>query len=130
VNFALPSVPIGLLNDFSIGFFAKITISGIFIFTLSTYYEAPNGLRYPLVGGTRQRRFDGTRLEPRKLPENAATPTSRVHAVLGALLECQPGPLEQDTLANLKNYCTLLELSQLTKSITYQNTCLAEARAS
>src|SRR3989304_2233785 len=38
-----------------------------------------NGLRYPLVGGTRQRRFDGTSLEPRNLPENAATPTSRVH---------------------------------------------------
>ncbi len=50
-----------------------------------------NGLRYPLVGlpaqagGTRQRHFDGTRLEPRNLPENAASPTSRVHAVLGCL---------------------------------------------
>lgn len=42
-----------------------------------------NGLRYPLVGGTRSRRFDGTRLKPRKLFENAQTPTSRVHAVLG-----------------------------------------------
>ena len=42
-----------------------------------------NGLRYPLVGGTRQRRVDGTNFEPRKLPKNAATPTSRVHAVLG-----------------------------------------------
>jgi len=44
----------------------------------------PNGWRYPLVGGTRERQFDGTKLEPRKLPENAQTPTSRVHAVLGA----------------------------------------------
>src|SRR6266545_3372888 len=44
----------------------------------------PNGLRYPLVGGTRQRHFDGTGFQPRKLPENAASPTSRVHAVLGA----------------------------------------------
>jgi hypothetical protein len=43
----------------------------------------PNGLRYPLVGGTRQRHFDGTNFKPRKLPENAPTPTSRVHAVLG-----------------------------------------------
>ncbi len=43
-----------------------------------------NGVRYPRVGGTRQRRFDGTSLEPKKLPENAATPTRRVHAVLGA----------------------------------------------
>jgi len=51
---------------------------------------APNGLRYPLVGGTRQRRFDGTSFKPRKLLENAATPTSRVHAVLAALTERQP----------------------------------------
>jgi hypothetical protein len=41
-----------------------------------------NGLRYPLVGGLRQRHFIGTNVKPRKLPENAATPTSRVHAVL------------------------------------------------
>jgi hypothetical protein len=38
------------------------------------------------VGGTRQRHFDGTSLKPHKPPENAATPTSRVHAVLGGLL--------------------------------------------
>jgi hypothetical protein len=43
----------------------------------------PNGERYPLVGGTRQRHFDGTNLKPRKVPENAPTPTSRVHALLG-----------------------------------------------
>jgi hypothetical protein len=42
-----------------------------------------NGLRYPLVGGTRQRHFEGANFKPRKLPENALTPTSRVHAVLG-----------------------------------------------
>jgi len=55
--------------------------------------QAPNGVRYPLVGGTRQRRFDGTGFEPKKLPENAATPTSRVHAVLGAvsLASVHPG---------------------------------------
>jgi len=45
----------------------------------------PNGLRYRLVGGTRPRRFAGTSFKPRKLPENAPTPTSRVHAVLGRL---------------------------------------------
>jgi hypothetical protein len=45
--------------------------------------QQANGLRYPLVGGTRQRRFDGTSFKPRKLPENAQTPTSRVHALLG-----------------------------------------------
>jgi len=44
--------------------------------------QRPNGLRYPRVGGTRQRHFDGTSFEPQKLPENAATPTRRVHAVL------------------------------------------------
>jgi len=42
----------------------------------------PNGVRYPLVGGTGHRRFDGINFKPKKLPENAATPTSRVHAVL------------------------------------------------
>ncbi len=41
-------------------------------------------MRYLQVGGTRQRHFDGTNLEPRKLSENAQTPTSRVHAVLGS----------------------------------------------
>jgi hypothetical protein len=40
-----------------------------------------NGVCYPLVGGTRQRRFAGTNLKPRKLPENAQTPTSRVHPI-------------------------------------------------
>jgi hypothetical protein len=60
-----------------------------------------NGLRYPRVGGTRERRFAGTNLKPRKELENAATPTRRVHAVLGALTECQTRQLEQDTTANL-----------------------------
>jgi hypothetical protein len=36
-----------------------------------------------LVGGTRQHHFAGTNFKPQKLPENAQTPTSRVHAVLG-----------------------------------------------
>jgi len=48
--------------------------------------EPPNGWRYPLVGGTRQRHFAGTSFKPHKLPENAQTPTSRVHAMLGALM--------------------------------------------
>jgi len=46
--------------------------------------ERANGMRYPLVGGTRERRFDGTNFKPQKMLENAATPTSRVHAVLGS----------------------------------------------
>ena len=44
--------------------------------------EPANDVRYPLVGGTRQCHFDGTHFKPRKLPENAQTPTSRVHALL------------------------------------------------
>jgi hypothetical protein len=55
----------------------------------------PNGWRYRLVGGTRERCFDGTNFKPHKLPENAATPImapllsegrDRVHAVLGSFL--------------------------------------------
>jgi hypothetical protein len=46
----------------------------------------PNGLRYPLVGGTRKRRFAGTNSKPHTLPKNAQTPTSRVHALLGVSL--------------------------------------------
>jgi hypothetical protein len=42
-------------------------------------------LRYPRVGGTRQRHFAGTNSKPRRPSENAQTPTRRVHAVLGAL---------------------------------------------
>ena len=38
-----------------------------------------NGLRYPQVGGTREHHFAGIDFKPRKLPENAQTPTSRVH---------------------------------------------------
>ena len=60
-------------------------------------HKAPNGWRYPLVGGTRQRHFDGTNFKSRKLLENAQTPTTmapafaagvRVHALLGGLQEC------------------------------------------
>jgi hypothetical protein len=40
-------------------------------------------LRYPQVGGTREQYFSGIRLMPRKVLENAQTPTCRVHAVLG-----------------------------------------------
>ena len=48
----------------------------------STFLIRANGWRYPLVGGTRQRHFGGTSFKPHKLPENAQTPTRRVHAVL------------------------------------------------
>jgi hypothetical protein len=51
----------------------------------------PNGVRYLRVGGTGQRHFAGTNFKPHKRLENAATPTRRVHAVLGCL--SQPLPL-------------------------------------
>ena len=60
-----------------------------------------NGLRYPLVGGTRPRLFDGTNFKPRKLLENARAPTSRVHALLGALTERQTHNLKRETTAKL-----------------------------
>jgi hypothetical protein len=51
--------------------------------------QAPNGVRYPRVGGTRQRHCDGTNFQPRKRLENAQSPTRRVHAVLGSTLELE-----------------------------------------
>jgi len=42
--------------------------------------KPPNGLRYPLVGETRERHFDGTNLKPRKLPKYAQTPTTMAPA--------------------------------------------------
>ncbi len=44
-----------------------------------------NGWRYPRVGGTGQRLFAGINFKPHKLPENAPTPSSRVHAVLASV---------------------------------------------
>jgi hypothetical protein len=74
-------VCIRLVDDFSIQFFEETAILGNFSQDVG---GMPNGLCYPLVGGTGQCRFAGTSFKPRKLPENAASPTSRVHAVLGA----------------------------------------------
>ena len=66
----------------------------------ATIFEQPNGLRYPLVGGTRRRHFAGINFKPRKLPENAPTPTSRVHAVLGVILGVGSGPYQYFSLLN------------------------------
>jgi hypothetical protein len=46
----------------------------------------PNGSRYPLVGGRRQRRFAGTSLEPEKCLKTRRVPASRVHAVLAVFI--------------------------------------------
>ena len=60
-----------------------------------------NGLRsrsMALVGGTRSRHFAETNFKSHKLLENAQTPTSRVHAVLGALTECKTQNSKQSTV--------------------------------
>ncbi len=65
-------------------------------------------MRYLRVGGTRQRHFAGTSLEPRNLPENAQTPTRRVHAVLARFLEWNDTYLSYMTLLTLSLGCALL----------------------
>src|SRR6266545_3786185 len=60
------------------------------------FFDSFNGLRYPLVGGTRERHFAGINFKPRKELENAQTPTSRVHAVLGGFFERKASKLKQD----------------------------------
>jgi hypothetical protein len=61
----------------------KTPVAWNWLLKFPTFFDSFNGLRYPLVGGTRQRHFDGTNLKPRKVLENAQSPTSRVHVVLG-----------------------------------------------
>jgi len=62
---------------------------------------APNGWRYPLVGGTRQCRL--TELTPSHVNclKTRRLPTSRVHAVLGALIERKTLSLQEDLTTNL-----------------------------
>ncbi len=56
-------------NCFILNFFsAKRTFFHLPFSFLFLLKKAPNGWRYPLVGGTRQRHFDGTNSKPRKLP--------------------------------------------------------------
>jgi hypothetical protein len=66
--------------------FASLDVDLNLIFSLCALILRANGLRYPRVGGRRERHFAGTNSKPRKLPKNAATPTRRVHAVLGNLV--------------------------------------------
>ena len=60
----------------------------------------PNGLRYPRVGGLRERHFAGANFKPRELLENAQTPTRRVHAVLGAVVGIYPSVFSGNKLFN------------------------------
>ncbi len=71
-------------------------------FSKSQFGAKPaNGLRYPLVGGTRQRCFAGISFKPRKLLENAQTPTRRVHALLGVFLTNQDQCRSKETLLRI-----------------------------
>ena len=84
----------------------------------------PNGLRYPRVGGTRQRHFDGVNFKPRKLLENAATPTRRVHAVLGALAERKTPSLKKNDLAKQKLLLIekpICQRTKLARTLTKEN---------
>ncbi len=77
----------------------------------------PNGERYPRVGGTRQHHFDGTNSKPRKLPKNAATPTRRVHAVLGSSLNARLFSCEKPTYSFTK-YPKISAEAEINKPIT------------
>ncbi len=66
------------------------------------------------MGGTRQRQFAGVSFEPQKLPENAARPTRRVHAVLGALTERLTRQLEQAATAKQQLDKIILEAIDFT----------------
>jgi hypothetical protein len=78
----------------------------------------PNGWRYPLVGGARQRHFAGINFKPRKLPENAVSPTSRVHAVLGALSGSPGFSLENEHPTHLDHIVLATNLLTITQKIT------------
>jgi hypothetical protein len=79
-----------------------------------------NGSRYRLVGGTRERHFDGTNLKPRKPLENAQTPTSRVHAVLGNLHEHQTRLPQKGTTAVRQYLLYMTQTLTTTKRLMYQ----------
>src|SRR6266540_649356 len=82
---------------------------------LVTLKVATQRCALPAGGRDETTRFDGTNLKPRKLPENAATPTSRVHAVLGNLTERQTRFLQKDNIAILTKFYNELQLWQPTK---------------
>jgi len=87
----------------------------------------PNGLRYPLVGGMRQRHFDGTNFKPRKLLKNAQTPTSRVHAVLGKLAPTKTIIEKRISLLTRRIFTNNLIFGNH-KKLTYQNAFYLEKK--
>jgi len=50
--------------------------------------KPPNGSHYPLVGGTRQRHFDGTGFKPGKLLESAQTSKTVAARCVGRRFHC------------------------------------------
>ncbi|HET9914928.1 MAG TPA: hypothetical protein VFQ13_23770 [Anaerolineales bacterium] len=59
------------------------------------YSSATQRLALPAGGRDETTHLVGTNFEPQKLPENAATPTRRVHAVLGGFPERQTAARNQ-----------------------------------
>jgi hypothetical protein len=80
-----PAKSIMMIGQGSLCFRLLMIIDDLMLKMYTVFIEPPNGVRYPLVGGARERFFIGTSFKPHKLPENAATPTSPVHAVLGTV---------------------------------------------
>ena len=56
-------------------------LTSVIISLLSLYlnFYAPNGVRYPLVGETRQRHFSGINFKPRNVPNNAHAAEQQFH---------------------------------------------------
>jgi hypothetical protein len=73
----------------------------------------PNDLCYPLVGGTRERHFDGTNFKPRKLPETAPVPTCWVHALLVSFQSLQLEPFESSLFPQFLNSVDILVLQPI-----------------
>ena len=89
----------------------------------------PNGLRYPLGVGAWIRPRNVKNQKPEKSSINAGPTTSRVHALLGALIEIQPRELKQAATAELTKLWHMTQPFTIDKSTTYQNTGQAKARA-
>jgi hypothetical protein len=69
------------------------------------------------MGGTRPRRFDGTNFKPHKTLENAPTPTSGVHALLGVFC-CARLDRQKRNIAHLERFYSFLE-TQIANSVDF-----------
>lgn len=88
-DFTLPSIPIGLSNDSSIGFSAKNTISGIFSHGLAM--RRPTA-RVSGGGWDGELAVEAGKAQSQKhASKNAARTHRQLHAVLGGFLLCRLG---------------------------------------